>query len=285
MLKPEKKICVTFDDVPGASFPEMLRSDPDAILDVNHSIAQTLADLSCPAIGFVAPKNRDICAIPTPSDETVQQAMDIWMGHGLELGNHTNNHYNLDEVPPKLFLHDIDAADRMIRPAIEAHGKGLRYFRHPYLRTGKDPETKGRLDDFLAARGYTVAPVTIDTEDWMFAEEFARADEAGYRRYRDLAVEDYLDFAAQQVERAETLSQQILGRPITQTFLMHVNYFASFCLERVLVMLKVRGYSFVSLDEAMQDEAYQRRDPYVGSLGPSWLERWGIDIFRDHKPE
>ena len=41
-------------------------------------------------------------------------------------------------------------------------------------------------------------------------------------------------------------------------------------------MLKQRGYSFVTLDRALQDPAYRKRDEYYGAGGISWLHRWAL---------
>ena len=40
--------------------------------------------------------------------------------------------------------------------------------------------------------------------------------------------------------------------------------------------LTARGYRFVSLQHALQDPAYTRRDEYVGPAGITWLHRWAL---------
>jgi hypothetical protein len=45
---------------------------------------------------------------------------------------------------------------------------------------------------------------------------------------------------------------------------------------QVLEILKKRGYRFIALDEALQDEAYQTPDEFVGRMGPSWFHRWSL---------
>ena len=41
-------------------------------------------------------------------------------------------------------------------------------------------------------------------------------------------------------------------------------------------MLERRGYSFVTLEEAMSDRAYRLPDTYTGEWGISWLQRWAM---------
>jgi hypothetical protein len=42
----------------------------------------------------------------------------------------------------------------------------------------------------------------------------------------------------------------------------------------LLAMMRRRGYRFVSLDEALRDEAYRLPDDYTGPGGFSWIHRW-----------
>ena len=44
----------------------------------------------------------------------------------------------------------------------------------------------------------------------------------------------------------------------------------------LLQMFRDRGYTFVSLEQAMNDEADRLPDAYIGPKGLSWIHRWGI---------
>lgn len=37
-----------------------------------------------------------------------------------------------------------------------------------------------------------------------------------------------------------------------------------------------RGYRFITLDRAMEDEAYRSEDTFTGRGGISWIHRWAI---------
>jgi hypothetical protein len=50
-------------------------------------------------------------------------------------------------------------------------------------------------------------------------------------------------------------------------------------------MLKERGYSFVTLDDALADPAYSSRDRFVGDVGVSWLQRWLVTRGARFRPE
>jgi peptidoglycan-N-acetylglucosamine deacetylase len=49
-------------------------------------------------------------------------------------------------------------------------------------------------------------------------------------------------------------------------------------LDTLLTDMEQRGYSFISLDEAMTDPAYATPDRFVGAVGISWIERWKIAL-------
>ena len=41
-------------------------------------------------------------------------------------------------------------------------------------------------------------------------------------------------------------------------------------------MMRRRGYSFVTLDQATRDDAYSLPDTYTGARGDSWIARWAV---------
>ena len=47
-------------------------------------------------------------------------------------------------------------------------------------------------------------------------------------------------------------------------------------LDRLLDDFRARGYEFVSLDEALQDPAYESPDEFTGRGGITWLHRWAL---------
>lgn len=55
----------------------------------------------------------------------------------------------------------------------------LRWFRHPYLFTGETQDKHDAIAAGLAQRGYLIAPVTLDNNDWMFADVYRKAEQIG----------------------------------------------------------------------------------------------------------
>ena len=85
-------------------------------------------------------------------------------------------------------------SETVTRRLLEARGRRLRYFRHPQLRTGPTLAYKAALDTLLAERGYRVAPVTVDTNDFVFADVYARALASEDRERLARVAEAYLPY-------------------------------------------------------------------------------------------
>jgi hypothetical protein len=114
--------------------------------------------------------------------------------------------------------------------------------------------------------------VTIDDSDWLFARVYstlaaAKADPAGFRRR-------YLDYLDHQISYSEQAALALFERPIAHILLLHVNQLNADAMPDLLALLARRGYSVITLEQALRDPAYQSRDNYAGPEGISWLRRW-----------
>jgi peptidoglycan/xylan/chitin deacetylase (PgdA/CDA1 family) len=197
-----------------------------------------------------------------------------WRDAGAELGNHTFSHPSLHSTPLPAFEEDVVRGETVTRMLLKEKGATLRWFRHPFLQTGPTAGTKKAFEEFLAARGYRVAPVTLDTNDWMYnavhADALARGDAEAAARVRAAYVASYatiLDFF-------EDLTRRTFARPIRHVLLVHANALNAETLPEWAAALRARGYAFVTLERALEDPAYASDDPYVSRNGVSWLHRW-----------
>jgi hypothetical protein len=152
----------------------------------------------------------------------------------------------------------------------------VRYFSYPYLNTGPDAEAKAAVEKFLRERGYRVHPVTVDNMDWLFnrayAEALTREDEAGAASLRA----DYVAYMERMFEFYENYSREVTGREIPQVLMLTAGALNADSFEDLAAMLKRRGYTFVTLDHATEDEAYSLPDTYTGARGDSWIARWAV---------
>jgi hypothetical protein len=70
----------------------------------------------------------------------------------------------------------------------------------------------------------------------------------------------------------------VAGREFPQVLLLHANQLNADLMPELLQMFRRRGYTFVSLDTALADEAYDLSEEYVGRGGFSWIHRWSMTM-------
>ncbi|HEX8708993.1 MAG TPA: hypothetical protein VF723_12170, partial [Pyrinomonadaceae bacterium] len=150
------------------------------------------------------------------------------------------------------------------------------YFLYPYLNTGPDLETKRSFEKFLSERGYTFAPVTIDNMDWLFAQVYDEARQRGDAEGMQRVAREYVPYMERMFEFYETLSVDVVGYEVPQVLMLTASALNADHFEELAAMLKRRGYSFIALEQALKDKAYQLPDKYTGPVGISWLQRWAI---------
>jgi peptidoglycan/xylan/chitin deacetylase (PgdA/CDA1 family) len=194
----------------------------------------------------------------------------------MELGNHTYSHFDLHRRPLDEFERDTVLGEEVTRPLLGERGRKLRYFRHPFLHTGRDFEVKRGLEAFLAARGYVVAPVTHDNAEWIFARAYANAgnrrDAAAQRR----VVEAYIPYMEAKFDYFERQARKLFSREIPQVLLIHANSLNADTFGNLAAMMKSRGYAFIPLAQALEDPAYRSPDTFTGPGGITWLHRWAL---------
>jgi hypothetical protein len=166
--------------------------------------------------------------------------------------------------------------ERVIRPLIAEHGGALRWFRHPFLQTGRDLETKHAVEQFLAEHGYRVAPVTIDNGEWIFAKAYTLAKRAGRAREQKKLADAYVAYMDRKTDYWERSARALFGRDIPQVLLVHANALNADRFDRIAAMLDKRGYRFVTLEAAVGDAAYLSPDTFTGAGGISWIHRWTL---------
>jgi hypothetical protein len=236
-----------------------------------------------PAIGFV---NEQKLGEPLPNPDDVA-LLGTWLDAGLELGNHTYSHASLFSTPLEEFKLEVLRGGRVTGRLLETRGRRLRFFRHPFLNTGPDHDIKRSFEEFLEGEGYTVAPVTVDNSEWIYADAYDAAKTRSDTALASAVGADYIRYMREMFEFYETLSRDLFGREISQVLLIHANQLNADYLGSLLSMVEQREYKCISLEAALRDPAYRSSDDYVGGNGISWLQRWWITngkSFR-HEPE
>jgi peptidoglycan/xylan/chitin deacetylase (PgdA/CDA1 family) len=142
--EPARKVAVTFDDLPTVN---LVDTSDAGRRTMTLSLLKTLADRRIPAIGFV--NERQL----SENDELVDERADLlrlWLAAVLSLGYHSYSHPDLHKVPLKDFQVDVLRGERVTRELLAEYERQPQFFRHPFLHTGTDLETKRSLENFLA---------------------------------------------------------------------------------------------------------------------------------------
>ncbi len=274
IIAQTRQIAVTIDDLPVVS----TRKDIATRRTITRSLLDGIKKQKIPAIGFV---NENKLHTDDKRDEAQVDLLRMWLDAGLELGNHTFSHMSLHDNPLDVFESDILKGEIITKEIMADRGLKPRYFRHPFLWTGLSLDIKRDLCEFLQKHGYTIAPVTVDNADYIFARAYDNALDKGDKAMLKKIGEAYVPYMESKIEYWERQSQETLGREISQVLLMHANRINSVYVGDLAKMMKKRGYKFVSLEEALKDEAYQLPDTFIKRNGISWLHRWALAKGKD----
>jgi peptidoglycan/xylan/chitin deacetylase (PgdA/CDA1 family) len=267
-----RQVAITFDDLPrGGDGGSRTLVD---IRTMTKRLLRPFRDENIPVVGFVN-QGRQVDFGP----EGLREILDRWLDFGADLGNHSHSHLNINEVPLKEYTDDILKGEPILRAALSSRGKTFRFYRHPFLFTGPTPEIKKGLQQFLDSHGYRVAPVTLDNGDYEFAALYTKP------KYRERVRREYAPYMEAIVAFFEKRSVEVVGREFPQILLLHANELNADLIPDLLAMFRRRGYAFISLDQALADEAYRLPDAYAGRSGFSWIHRWSITKGMEPKGE
>jgi peptidoglycan/xylan/chitin deacetylase (PgdA/CDA1 family) len=253
-------MAVTFDDLPvhGAMPPGMTR------LEITQSILKTLKREKLPAVyGFInGGRGAD-----DPSSLSVLRA---WRQAGQPLGNHTWAHLDLNKETAEQFEAEVLRNEALLQ-SLMGYGD-WHWLRYPFLHEGDTVEKRRAVRSWLAAHGYKIAEVSMDFEDYLWNEPYARCmamhDEASIAKLRD----SYFAVADQYYGVFRELSHLVYGRDVKYVLLMHVGAFDARMLPELLQLYRAKGVKFISLPNALSDPAY-RDDPDIGEpSGGAFLE-------------
>jgi peptidoglycan/xylan/chitin deacetylase (PgdA/CDA1 family) len=266
---PQREIAITIDDLPAGNAGNMTAAD---ITAMTKKLLATLREQHVPAVGFV--NERKLYKTGEVDERIASLAM--WLDNGFELGNHTFGHASLNNVPLQVWEEEVIRGEVITKTLLAQHHMKIRYFRHPYLDTGRDLQTRRAAEEFLSQRGYQIAPITLDGWDWMYAGVYEDARKRGDSALQNQLVSSYLAHTAEVCDYYEKLSRDLFGYEPKQILLLHGNWLEADHIGELFDLLRKRGYSFVTLQDALSDSAYSSPDEYVGLEGSDWLSHWAI---------
>ena len=229
----DKEISITIDDLPfvgRSSSPGEMKHKHDRF----NRILQALIDARIPATGFV---------IAGAIANGQWQLLENFQKNGFIIGNHTYSHDNLNQIGAEKYINDIAKADQRLTPLMTTK----KYFRYPYLEEGNG-KSKHQVQQFLTKNQYRIAPVTIDSKDFIFNVKLISSHLRNRSERLEQVKERYLSYLSKETEKAEKRAN---GQPVKQILLIHANLLNSYLIGDVIQYYKDHGYRFISLDDAL----------------------------------
>jgi peptidoglycan-N-acetylglucosamine deacetylase len=263
--KAQKQIAITIDDLPfvgGLSLKHSQESTAKLLSKIKQEDIKT--------VGFV---NENSVYKFGEIDQRVA-LLDAWKANGQQLGNHTFSHPSFSKMSLEDFKIDFLKGEILTEKLNKKYGQTERYFRYPFLHTGSDSLKKYAFQEFLIEKNYQNAPVTIDADDWLFNKVYMDAMKANNKDLMKSVAEKYLKHTDNYFEYYEKLTQEVAGRPIKHIFLCHANALNAEYFNELIAIMRKRGYTFITLQEALQDDIYNRSERVITTNGFSWLHRW-----------
>ncbi len=248
------QMAITFDDLPAhGPMPAGMKR-----LAIARSILSTLRREQMPPVyGFV----NGVRVARYPFQIHVLQA---WAAEGEPLGNHTWSHPELDKRTAAPYEAEIAKNEPLLR-RVDPDGD-WHWFRYPYLEEGDTVEKHEAVRRWLAAHGYRVAEVSMDFQDYLWNEPYARClrkhDQAALATLHDT----YLATADADFRIFRELAQRLYGRDVPYVLLMHIGAFDAYMLPELLALYRERGVTFTAMEQALADPIY-RVDPPVPTPG------------------
>jgi len=258
-----QKLAITMDDLPanGMLPPGVTRAETTknvlAILKRRHVP---------PVYGFVNAKKLE-------GNADGAEALRLWAA-AEPVGNHTYSHMDLELNPPEAFERDVEENE----PALEllAVTDNWHWLRYPYLREGDTVEKRRAVRAYLKTRGYRIAQVSLDWEDYLWNGAYARCSAKNDAKSIAWLRSSYLNTASEFIDLGREQAKLIYGHDINHVLLMHLGAFSSTILPEALDLLKKKGFKLVTLEEAQSDAAYEG-DPDAGlhdagTLLDQWMQ-------------
>jgi peptidoglycan/xylan/chitin deacetylase (PgdA/CDA1 family) len=251
------KVAFTFDDGSTRDMPNL------KLEEWNQMILASLKKHDAKAVLFanVGPLDND----------RGRYVLSSWDKDGHRIANHTFTHprFSDPKTTLEMFKTELIRNDAVIR----AYPNFFQYFRFPYLKEGETKEKVEGFRAFLKEKGYKNGHVTIDASDWYIAsrlvERLKENPQADVSGFRDFYIEHMYDRAV----FYDGLADQLTGRKISHTILLHHNLASALFLDDLIAHFKKMGWEIMDADEAFKDPIFEEV-PMVIPAGESLI--WAL---------
>lgn len=266
-----RTVAITVDDLPFVSgFPGPLNSaEAKNGLRVNGALLRAFSHHHVPVTGFVNGQHAEQLGMAV-SEKILKQ----WVRPGFDLGNHLYSHPDVNELSVEQAEREITLGEAAFAPLLAGVSRRPEFLRFPYNHTGDTKEKHDAIAAFISARGYRLAPCTIDNSDYQFNQTYALALARHDERTAASVRTAYLAYTEAEIDWYAALNKKVFGREPPQIMLLHDNPLNADTIDKVLSLFARRGYAFITLKDALKDAAYAVPETYVTKFGMMWGYRW-----------
>jgi peptidoglycan-N-acetylglucosamine deacetylase len=252
------EVAVTVDDLPthGPSFAGI---DRGAITE--RFIAAFRAHGLPPVHGFVNGKKVD----DDPASEAILRR---WIESGNVLGNHSWSHPSLNNTDLAHYIADIDKGEAILQKVAPA--AAFKVFRYPFLYEGDTIEKREGVRRHLADKGYAIAEVTIDADDWAYNPPFGRCTERGDTASLAELRRSFVEGHVEELRRMRELTRSLVQREVRHVLLLHIGAADADAIEALLTAYEREGVRWIDLRTALADPFY--------SIDPGRPYRYGAAL-------
>lgn len=259
-----QQIALTFDDLPenGELPPHVTR------LQIARSILATLKREKMPPIyGFV----NAVSFEDAPEEISFLKA---WRAAGQPLGNHTYSHASLTADTVAQYETEIAKDEPVLKRMMGS--QDWRWFRYPYLSEGETLEKRDAIRSYLEQKEYKIAQVSLDFKDYLWTDAYVRCAQKHNAKEMQAMEQGYLAAADQAITVFRRGTQALYGHDIPYVMLLHVGALDAKMLPRLIALLRQRGFTFVTLPEAMSNPAYKENPNVALADGVPFQEQVAI---------
>jgi len=257
-VNPKTKVAFTIDDLPFSSYRTLNTTEKNFIYD---KIISTFAKYKIKAVCFVIGSNYK--PVDQPFLKKIADA-------GHILANHTFSHYDYNTVSFEQYSKDILKLDELLKK----FNVPKKYFRFPYLSEGNTKEKLESIYSFLKQNAITPVPVSIFCTDVNFSQAFEKAYTKNDKKEIDRIASEYLADFKNNTKRGLEFARNHTRKNPGHIMLFHMSLLSAYTIDGLLEICREYNLEFVTVDEILKEEWYQKPPKYFGGTGYTHFERY-----------
>jgi peptidoglycan-N-acetylglucosamine deacetylase len=240
-----QQIAFTWDDLPAHS----ALPPGETRVEIGSKLIAAMKEAHLPPVyGFLN-------GILTEEEPLSTPMLKDWHDAGLQLGNHTWSHMNLNQHSLAEWEADTLRNEALLKSYMGSDD--WHWLRYPNLAEGDTLQKREGARKFLAEHGYKIAAVTMSFGDYLYNGPYARCVTKNDAASVAQLEASYLAAADATIDYTRSMSKELYGRDIPYVLLMHVGALDARMLPRLLKLYRDKGFSFISLQDAEKDPFYK----------------------------